>query len=541
MSDRVTHAGNYDYVIIGAGSAGCVLANRLSADPRCRVLLLEAGGRDWNPWIHVPVGYFRTMHNPATDWCYKTEPDPGLNGRSIDWPRGKVLGGSSSINGLLYIRGQPRDYDHWRQLGNAGWSFEDVLPYFRRAEDQERGGDDYHGAGGPLAVSDMRIRRNVCDAFIAACESLGIPRNDDFNGPVQEGAGYFQLTARNGFRCSTAAGYLRPVKQRQNLNVVTRALTSKIVFEKRRATAVRYYVGNELFEARARREVLLSAGAIGSPQILELSGIGPGDLLQKLGISVVRDLPGVGENLQDHLQIRAVYKCTEPTLNDEVNSFFRKMLIGLEYIAFRTGPMSMAASLVCAFAKTRNELETPDIQFHFQPLSADKPGEGLHRYSAFTSSVCQLRPESRGRIVLKNPDPFAYPSIHPNYLSTATDQETVVAGMKLSRSLSRTPALAPFVEQELLPGLDIESDEALLDHAREVAQTIYHPVGTCKMGSDAMAVVDERLRVRGIDGLRVVDASVMPAITSGNTNAPAIMIAEKASDMIIEDAGTDAA
>ncbi|MDX1512373.1 MAG: choline dehydrogenase [Gammaproteobacteria bacterium] len=541
MSDRVTHAGNYDYVIIGAGSAGCVLANRLSADPRCRVLLLEAGGRDWNPWIHVPVGYFRTMHNPATDWCYKTEPDPGLNGRSIDWPRGKVLGGSSSINGLLYIRGQPRDYDHWRQLGNAGWSFEDVLSYFRRAEDQERGGDDYHGAGGPLAVSDMRIRRNVCDAFIAACESLGIPRNDDFNGPVQEGAGSFQLTARNGFRCSTAAGYLRPVKQRQNLNVVTRALTSKIVFEKRRATAVRYYVGNELFEARARREVLLSAGAIGSPQILELSGIGPGDLLQKLGISVVRDLPGVGENLQDHLQIRAVYKCTEPTLNDEVNSFFRKMLIGLEYIAFRTGPMSMAASLVCAFAKTRNELETPDIQFHFQPLSADKPGEGLHRYSAFTSSVCQLRPESRGRIVLKNPDPFAYPSIHPNYLSTATDQETVVAGMKLSRSLSRTPALAPFVEQELLPGLDIESDEALLDHAREVAQTIYHPVGTCKMGSDAMAVVDERLRVRGIDGLRVVDASVMPAITSGNTNAPAIMIAEKASDMIIEDAGTDAA
>jgi choline dehydrogenase len=535
MEEYVTSSGEYDFIIVGAGSAGCVLANRLSADPRFRVLLLEAGGRDWNPWIHVPVGYFKTMHNPNTDWCYKTEPDPGLNGRSIDWPRGKVLGGSSSINGLLYIRGQARDYDHWRQLGNAGWSFDDVLPYFKRAEDQERGGDEYHGAGGPLAVSDLRIRRNVCDAFIAACESMGIPRNGDFNGASQEGAGYFQLTSRNGFRCSTAAAYLRPARRRRNLDIVTRALTARIVFESRRAAAVRYYLGNQLFEARARREIVLAAGTIGSPQILELSGLGRGDQLQSLGIPVVHALPGVGENLQDHLQIRAIYKCTEPTLNDEVNNFFRRMLIGLQYIAFRTGPMSMAASLVCAFAKTRKELETPDIQFHFQPLSADKPGEGLHPYSAFTSSVCQLRPESRGRVVLKHPDPFAYPGIHPNYLSTPTDQETTVAGMKLSRQLSRTPALAPFVEAELSPGPEVKTDEALLDHARNVGQTIYHPVGTCRMGSDDLAVVDERLRVHGVEGLRIADASIMPTITSGNTNAPVIMIGEKAADMIAED------
>ena len=529
-------SGKFDYIVIGAGSAGCVLAGRLSEDPSVRVLLLEAGGRDWNPWIHVPVGYFKTMHDPKTDWCYKTEPDPGLNGRSIDWPRGKVLGGSSAINGLLYIRGQPRDYDHWRQLGNSGWAYEDVLGYFMRSEDQERGADAFHGAGGPLGVSDMRIRRNVCDAFIAACGELGIPPNDDFNGARQEGAGYFQLNTRNGFRCSSAAAYLRPAKRRRNLKVVTHALTERIVFEDRRAAGVRYYVRGEGFEARARREVIVSAGTIGSPQILELSGVGRGPQLQALGIPVVHALPGVGENLQDHLQISAVYKCTEPTLNDEVNNFFRKMLIGVEYILFRSGPMSMAASLVCAFAKTRRELETPDIQFHFQPLSADKPGEGLHRFSAFTSSVCQLRPESRGRIALKNRDPFAYPAIHPNYLATAMDQETAVAGMKLSRRLTQTAALSPLVKEEWLPGQAIASDEALLEHARNVAQTIYHPVGTCKMGSDEMAVVDERLRVHGVEGLRVADASVMPTITSGNTHAPTVMIGEKASAMILEDA-----
>ncbi|HSS64401.1 MAG TPA: choline dehydrogenase [Gammaproteobacteria bacterium] len=529
-------AETFDYVIVGAGSAGCVLANRLSADPSARVLLLEAGGRDINPWIHVPVGYFKTMHNPKTDWCYKTEADPGLNGRSLDWPRGKVLGGSSAINGLLYIRGQAEDYDHWRQLGNAGWAYEDVLPYFIRAEDQERGADDFHGVGGPLAVSDMRLRRNVCDAFIAACEALGIPRNDDFNGARQEGAGYFQLTARKGFRCSTAVAYLRPAKRRRNLKIITNALTEGVVLDERKAMGVRYFAAGESVEVRARREVILSAGAIGSPQILMLSGIGPGADLQQLGIPVLRELSGVGANLQDHLQIRAVYKCTEPTLNDEVNNFFLKMRIGLEYILFRTGPMSMAASLVCAFAKTRQELATPDIQFHFQPLSADKPGEGLHPYSAFTASVCQLRPESRGRIRLKNSDPFAYPAIHPNYLATRMDQETVVAGMKLTRRLSQSSPMAPYVEGELLPGPDVVTDDELLDSARLLAQTIYHPVGTCKMGSDEQAVVDERLRVHGVESLRVVDASIMPTITSGNTNAPAIMIGEKASDMILEDA-----
>ncbi len=536
VSDNRTHSDTFDYIVVGAGSAGCVVANRLSAAPSTRVLLLEAGGRDINPWIHVPVGYFKTMHNPATDWCYRTEADPGLNGRILDWPRGKVLGGSSSINGLLYIRGQAEDFDHWRQLGNAGWSFEDVLPYFIRSEDQERGADEYHGVGGPLAVSNMRVRRNVCDAFIAACEELGIPRNDDFNGARQEGAGYFQLTSRKGFRCSTAAGYLRPVKHRSNLKIITHALTERIVCENRKAVGVRYFADGRSVEAKARREIILSAGAIGSPQILMLSGIGPGGELQKLGIPVLHDLSGVGENLQDHLQIRAVYKCTEPTLNDEVNNFLLKMRIGLEYIMFRTGPMSMAASLVCAFAKTRKELATPDIQFHFQPLSADKPGEGLHPYSAFTASVCQLRPESRGRIKLKSSDPFAYPAIHPNYLATRTDRETVVAGMKLTRKLSRTSAMSPYVEGELLPGPEVTTDEELLDSARVLAQTIYHPVGTCKMGSDDKAVVDERLRVHGIESLRIVDASIMPTITSGNTNAPAIMIGEKASDMILEDA-----
>jgi choline dehydrogenase len=530
------HLETFDYIIVGAGSAGCVLASRLSADPSTRVLLLEAGGRDNNPWIHVPVGYFKTMHNPGTDWCYKTESDPGLNGRSLDWPRGKVLGGSSSINGLLYIRGQAEDYDHWRQLGNTGWAYDDVLPYFIRAEDQERGADDYHGVGGPLAVSDMRLRRNVCDAFIAACEELGIPRNDDFNGSRQEGAGYFQLTSRKGFRCSTAVAYLRPARRRKNLKIVTNAHTERIVLDKRKATGVRYFADGTTNEVRARREVILSAGTIGSPQILMLSGVGPGAELQSFGIPVIRELTGIGANLQDHLQIRAVYKCTEPTLNDEVNSFFLKMRIGLEYILFRRGPMSMAASLVCAFAKTRKELATPDIQFHFQPLSADKPGDGLHPFSAFTASVCQLRPESRGCIRLKNSDPFAYPAIQPNYLATRTDQETVVAGMKLTRRLSQSSALAPYVEEELLPGPGAATDEELLDSARMLAQTIYHPVGTCKMGNDEQAVVDERLRVRGVDSLRVADASIMPTITSGNTNAPAIMIGEKASDMILEDA-----
>ncbi len=536
-NESAAGTGSYDYIVVGGGSAGCVLANRLSADASKRVLLLEAGGRDWNPWIHVPVGYFKTLHNPNTDWCYKTEPDKGLNGRRIDWPRGKVLGGSSSINGLLYIRGQKEDYDHWRQLGNTGWAFDDVLPYFIRSEDQERGADDYHGAGGPLAVSNMRIRRELCDKFIEAAGELGIPRRDDFNGAEQEGAGYFQLTARNGRRCSTAVGYLNPARGRDNLEIVTHAQTERVLFQGRRAVGVAYRRKGGLREARCRGEVILSAGAIGSPQILLLSGVGPGAQLQGFDIPVVHDLPGVGRNLQDHLQVRMVFKTKVPiTMNDQVHNPFKKMLMGLDYIFFRRGPLSMGASQVCVFAKTAPEVATPDIQFHLQPLSADKPGEGLHRFSAFTSSTCQLRPESRGVIELRSPFAQDYPAIHPNYLATTKDQQTTVAGMRLSRAFAATDTLAPLIESEMTPGAQAQSDAELLDAARNISQTIYHPTSTCKMGRDETAVVDERLRVHGLEGLRVVDASVMPAIVSGNTNAPTIMIAEKASDMILADA-----
>lgn len=531
----------YDFIIVGAGSAGCVLANRLSADPTINVLLLEAGGRDSNPWIHVPVGYFKTLHNPKTDWCYKTDPDPGLSGRSIDWPRGKVLGGSSSINGLLYIRGQSADYDHWRQLGNAGWSFEDVLPYFKRAEDQERGGDEFHGAGGPLKVSDMRARRDVCEALIASAEANGIPRRSDFNGAVQEGAGYFQLTAHNGKRWSTAVGYLRPAEGRPNLTVETGAHGLGLTFAEDGEGVVvdgfayRQKGSDRVAKLRPGGEVVLAAGAIGSPQLMQVSGLGPGDVLQDLGIRVRRDMPEVGGNLQDHLQLRMIFEVNVPTLNDEINNPIRRMGIGLEYVLARRGAMSMGASQVGIFAKTRAELATPDVQFHFQPLSADKPGIEMHKFSGVTSSVCQLRPESRGTIQIKSPDPMAYPSIKPNYLSTRTDQETAVASIKLSRRIFSTKPLADFIVRERKPGMDVSSDEAILDSARQIAQTIYHPTSTCRMGPDERAVVDARLRVRGVRGLRVVDASIMPTIVSGNTNAPTIMIAEKASDMIVED------
>ncbi|MGD1877884.1 MAG: GMC family oxidoreductase [Kiloniellaceae bacterium] len=539
--DAAEHASasahGYDYIVVGGGAAGCVLANRLSADPAKRVLLLEAGGRDWNPWIHVPVGYFKTMHDPRTDWCYKTEPDEGLNGRRLDWPRGKVLGGSSSINGLLYIRGQKEDYAQWRQLGNTGWSFDDVLPYFKRSEDQERGADDYHGSGGPLAVSNMRIRRELCDKFIEAAGELGIPPSDDFNGAAQEGAGYFQLTAKNGRRCSTAVGYLNPARKRPNLEIVTHAQPERVLFEGRRAVGVAYRRKGEACEARCRGEVILSAGAIGSPQILMLSGVGPGAHLQDLEIPVVHDLSGVGRNLQDHLQVRMVFKTKVPiTMNDQVHNPVKKMLMGLDYIFFRRGPLSMGASQVCVFARTGPHTQTPDIQFHLQPLSADKPGEGLHKFSAFTSSTCQLRPESRGTIALRSPHASDYPAIHPNYLATVKDQQVTVAGMKMSRAFAATDTLAPLIESELSPGIAAASDEQLLEAARNISQTIYHPVGTCKMGADDTAVVDERLRVRGLEGLRVVDASIMPTLVSGNTNAPTIMIAEKASDMILADA-----
>ena len=527
----------FDYIIVGGGTAGCVLANRLSANPANSVLVLEAGGRDTNLWIHVPVGYFKTMHNPKTDWCYRTEPDSGLNNRSISWPRGKVLGGSSAINGLLYVRGQKEDFDDWESAGNPGWSFDNMLPYFKKCEHQERGANDYHAENGMLKVSDMRIQREIGDAFISGANEIGIPHNNDFNGEVQEGVGYYQLTAWKGWRCSSAVGYLKPARKRPNLKVITNALTRRIIFDGKRAAAVEYRHGGKVRVSHADAEVILCAGAINSPQILMLSGVGNAQHLQPFQIPVVHNLPGVGENLHDHLQIRSVYRCSVKTLNDEINNFIYKMLIGLKYMAFRTGPMSMAASQIGIFTGSSPDVRRPDIQFHFQPLSSDSPGENVHDYSGITSSVTQLRPTSRGYLRLKSSKPEDYVAIHPNYLATELDQRVTVDAMKISRKIANSRAMSRLIEEEVLPGIGVESDEELLECARNIGETIYHPVSTCKMGpaADPMAVVDSRLRVYGLESLRVVDASIMPVITSGNTNAPVFAIAEKAADMILED------
>jgi len=532
---------SFDYIVVGAGSAGCVLADRLTASGRHRVLLLEAGGHDRHFWIHVPLGYGKLFNDRRVNWLYSSEPEPELDNRKIIQPRGKVLGGSSSINGLLYLRGQPADFDHWRQLGNSGWSFDDVLPYFRRAEDQERGADDLHGAGGPLAVSDVCEPHPLCDAFIQSAEQAGFPRNDDFNGPSQEGAGYFQLTARNGRRCSTAVGYLRPARRRPNLTVVTGALASRILLEGRRAVGVEYRQGGTTHVARAGREVILSSGSFNSPQLMQLSGLGPAALLRPLGIDVVADMPGVGADLQDHLQVRMQYRCTEPiTMNDVINSWRHCMGAGLRYLMFRKGLLAIGAGYAGGFFRTSAQVATPDVQVIFIIYSGDAVGAALHPFPGFIATVCQLRPESRGFVRIKSADPSEPPAIQPRYLSSQFDRDTTVAGLKLLRRIMGQPAMRRYIAEERAPGPGVTSDEALLAFARGAATTVFHPTSTCRMGSDATAVVDERLRVRGIGNLRVVDASIMPTVVSGNTNAAVVMIGEKGADMILQDAAAAA-
>ncbi len=531
----------FDYIVVGAGSAGCVLANRLTASGRHRVLLLEAGGRDRNVWIHIPLGYGKLFNDARVNWLYSTEPEPDMDNRRLIQPRGKVLGGSSSINGLLYIRGQPQDFDHWRQLGNTGWSFEDVLPYFRRSEDQERGADGLHGSGGPLAVSNVSEPHPLCEAFIEAAAQAGFPRNDDFNGPSQEGAGYFQLTARHGRRCSTAVGYLRDAKRRPNLAVATDALASRILFSGRRATGVEYRQGDTTHVAHASGEVIVAGGAFNSPQLLQLSGLGPAGLLRSLGIDVVADMPGVGADLQDHLQVRMQYRCTEPiTMNDVINSWRYSIAAGLRYILKRKGLLTIGAGYAGGFFRTRADMETADVQVHFIIFSGDASGAALHPFPGFIASICQLRPESRGVVRIKSADAGVSPAIQPRYLSSAFDCDTVVAGMKLLRGIMRQPAMRHYIAEERAPKPDCTSDADLLAFARATGSTVFHPTSTCRMGQDATAVVDERLRVRGIERLRVIDASIMPTVVSGNTNAAVVMIGEKGADMILQDAQASA-
>ncbi|MES1149435.1 MAG: choline dehydrogenase [Bradyrhizobium guangdongense] len=527
----------FDYIIVGAGSAGCVLANRLSANGKHSVLLLEAGPKDSNIWIHVPLGYGKLFKEKSVNWMYQTEPEPELGGRQVFQPRGKTLGGSSSINGLLYVRGQHEDYDRWRQLGNTGWGYDDVLPYFKKAENQARGASEYHGAGGPLPVSDMIVTDPLSKAFIDAAVETGLPFNPDFNGASQEGVGLFQTTTRNGRRASTAVAYLGPAKTRGNLRIETSALGQRVLFEGRRAVGVEYKVGSEVRRARARKEIVLSSGAYNSPQLLQLSGVGPGELLRKHGIDVVLDAPGVGHDLQDHMQVRIVMRASQPvTLNDAINNPISRTLTGIRYALFRKGWLTIAAGTAGAFFKTNPRLASPDIQVHFLPFSTDKMGEKLHDFSGFTASICQLRPESRGSLRIKSADPTVPPEIRINYMSTETDRATNVEGLKFLRRILNAKALKPFVVGEEDPGSKVATDAELLDFCRQRGSTIYHPTSTCRMGNDALAVVDQRLKVKGIEGLRVVDGSIMPDLVSGNTNAPIIMIAEKASDMILEDA-----
>ena len=530
-------ANTFDFIVVGAGSAGCVLANRLSESGCHNVLLLEAGGRDTSPWIHIPLGYGKLFTDPKVNWLYTNEPDPAVADRCIPNPRGKVLGGSSSINGLVYTRGQREDYDHWRQLGNEGWSFDDVLPFFRKSEDQERGESEYHGTGGPLSVSDSRTRHPLCDAFIESAVACGFKRTDDFNGPQNEGFGYAQLTARNGMRASAAVAFLRPAKNRKNLSIVTGAHATRILFDGRRATGVEYARGGNRFVAEARGEVILSGGAINSPQLLQLSGLGPAEHLRDIGVDVVADMPDVGANLQDHFNIRLVYRCNRPiTLNDAVRHPIRGAREVANFALRRRGFFAMGASVATGFFKTDPALATPDIQAGITLFSAEKIGERLHPFPGVSFIVRLLRPESRGTIMAKTADPFEAPAIRPNFLHAPRDGETIARGCQMAREIASKGPLADYVESEHIPGADVVSDDEMLDYLRRYGATSFHPVGTCRMGPDERAVVDSRLRVRGFEGLRVADASIMPKIISANTNAPTIMIGEKASAMILDDA-----
>ena len=534
---------SFDYIIIGAGTAGCVLANRLSKDPQNRVLLVEAGGKDDYFWINIPVGYLYTINNPRTDWCYTTEAESGLNGRSIGYARGKGLGGCSSINAMIYMRGQRSDYDHWAALGNRGWSWDEVLPVFKQSEDYQHGADDFHGEGGELRVEERRVNWPILDAWRQAAAETGIPNIEEFNRGDNFGNSYFQVNQKRGTRWSGTRGFLRPVLNRPNLVVKTHAQVLKIntqqVAGETRATGVqlRTRANPSIETLTARREVILAAGAINSPQLLQVSGIGPADLLKAHEIDVVQDLPGVGENLHDHLQVRIVYKVSNTrTLNQRMSSLFGKAMMGLEYLLFKTGPLTMPPSQLGAFAHSDADQVTPNIEWHVQPLSLDKFGEPLHRFNAITPSVCNLRPTSRGHVRIKSRDASVYPSITLNYLATPEDQKVAIEGIKFTRKIMQADALSPYAPQEYLPGMQVQTDAELLAAAGDLGATIFHPVGTCKMGNDPLAVVNDRLQVHGVAALRVIDASIMPRITSGNTNAPTVMIAEKGAAFILEDA-----
>lgn len=526
----------FDFIIVGGGSAGCVLASRLSESGRHRVLLLEAGGEGRSPWIHIPLGYGKHFTNPAVNWLYESEPHPATGNRTLPEPRGKVLGGSSSINGLVYVRGDRSDYDLWRQLGNLGWGYEDVLPYFRKSEDQVRGADAYHGVGGPLMVSDVVEPHPLCDAFIAAGEELGYRRNDDFNGARLDGFGYLQFNLRRGRRVSTATAYLKPARRRENLKVVTHAHVTRLLFDGTRAIGIAYEHRGKVRCAKATGEIILAGGAINSPQILQLSGIGPADHLSRFGVSVVVDRRDVGTNLQDHYNARLVYRCTKPiTLNDVVGNPMRSLGTALRYLLSRKGFLTIGASSAAGFFSTDPAYVAPDIQAGMALFSTDKAGTGLHPFSGFSIIVRLLRPESRGEVMIASGDPLAAPIIRPNYLSATRDEDILVSGLLTMRQLAETEALKPYVAGEHLPGPDCVSEGDMREFVRHRGGTSYHPVGTCRMGNDTDAVVDERLCVNGVTGLRVADASIMPRIVSGNTNAPTIMIAEKASALILED------